>query len=149
MRDFGPKDAKDFKRMLDAFILRYGEGDVRLGMEDPVHVSIVWNAEGYGPHIGAIVVDQLWGIGGDETLQRAYEILEQEMMDDPQFADHIKDLQEEYGDDWNEIFTETFDGRLWEMTPEEFVWATEDKIGDKYTDVTQFIDIEDDEEEED
>ena len=147
MRDFGPKNAKDFKRMLDALIFKYGEGTVRFDWDEPVWVAVVVDVSGYGPHVGAIVVEQAFR-GGDEAIQRAYEILEQEMMDDPQFADHIKDLQEEYGDDWNEIFTETFDGRLWEMTPEEFVWATEDKIGDKYSDVTKFIDIEEEEEEE-
>ncbi len=145
MRYFVPKDAKDFKRMLDAFIFKYGEGTVRFDMDDPVGVAVVYDVSGYGPHVSAIVVEQAVK-GTEEAIQSAYEILEQEMMDDPQFADHIKDLQEEYGNDWGEVFTEAFDGQTWEMTPEEFVWATEDKIGDKYRDVTKFIDIEEEEE---
>lgn len=128
-RNMSSGDAKEFERLLEAFILVEGEGDVQVGGPggtDPVHVAVVYDVVSYGPHTSAIYVDQnRYHASGDTALQAAYEILEQWELDYQSEAaktgdTYLKDLQEEWGDEWMEIMTETFDGQTFQMSAEEF-----------------------------
>jgi len=112
---------EEFERILEAAIFVGGEGTVDLGSEDPVHAAIVFNVQGYGPHQAAIYVDQnRYHASGDSCLQEAYDILQTWEMDYHKDDNYLKELQDEWGDQWMEILTETFDGRTFEMSAEEF-----------------------------
>jgi len=118
-------------------ILRGGEGDVRLDDTDPVHIAIVVDVTGYGPHEGAIFVDQnRYHASADTALQGAYEILEQYYHDN--YQDHYDELVQDHGqqavDDYG-MFTETFDAVTWELSS---IDAAEAIAG---TDAQKFIDI--------
>lgn len=116
-----PHYAPDLKGLLEnGVILRDGEGWIKLTDEDPVHIAIVADVQGYGPHEAAIFVDQnRYHASPDLALQGAYDILEQYMMNHN--ADHVKELMDEWGDEWDSILTETFDGWTWKMSADDAV----------------------------
>jgi hypothetical protein len=128
------KDAKHFRQILEeGVILVGGEADGSIDLDDDasVFVSIVVNVTGYGPHVGAIYAMQNRFHGNpDEPLQEAYGILEEWEMDHN--LDYFKELEEEYGEDASDVFTETFDGWSWELSPEEFADAIEGTAATKY-----------------
>lgn len=135
------RSAPDLKEFLDrGVIVRDGEGWIKLADEDPVHIAIVCNIQGYGPHEGAIFVDQnRYHASADSALQGAYEILEQYTIDHD--AEYIAELQEEWGDEWMDIMTETFDGWTWELSAADAIATI------RGTDAEKFIQIDDEVEE--
>jgi hypothetical protein len=124
---------EEFKDFLDkAVILVAGEND---GYIDPnaeeVHVAIVVNVTGYGPHPGAIYVDQnRFHAGPDKALEEAHEILEEWE------REHYPMSEED-----EEHRTETFDGRTWKLPAGAFCDAIYN------TKAEQFIDVLEEEEE--
>lgn len=124
------KDPKHFKEILDkGVILVAGDGDViDLDDPEPVRVAVMFDVNGFGPHVGAIYAMQRGHV--DEALQAADELLEEWTLEKyPESAD-------------NEHFTETFDGFSWMLSPEDFADAIEG------TSVTKFIETTEEEEEE-
>jgi vacuolar-type H+-ATPase subunit I/STV1 len=136
------KDANHLREILEkGVILIGGEGSVDLNDDDPVFVGIIVNVTGYGPHVGAIYTMQNRFHGNpDEPLQEAHQILEEWEMDHN--MDYFKELEKEHGDSASEVFTETFDGWSWELTPQELADAIEGTGAEK------FIEVEEAEEEE-
>jgi len=137
------KDLENFKEVLAKGVLLVGgeivdNNSIDLDDDDPVSVAIVVNVQGYGPHVGAIAVTQ----GGhiDEALQVADEILEEWEMDHN--PGYYAELEKEYGEAASEVFRETFDGIMWELSPREFADAI------KGTKAAEFIEIDEPEEEE-
>jgi hypothetical protein len=120
--------------LTDAVFVRAGEGSIQLGDSDPVHIAVMFDVHGYGPHPGAIYVDQnRYHASADTALQAADELLEEHEME--AHADHLRELEEEHGDEALSVFTETFDGRTWELSAEEAARNIEG------TDAAKFIDI--------
>lgn len=137
------KDAANFREILEKGVILVGgeivdNNSISLDDDDPVSVAIMVNVTGYGPHIGTICATQ----GGhiDSALQAADEILEEWEMDHNQ--DYFTELEKEHGDDARQMFTETFDGFMWELTPQAFADAIEGTGAEK------FIEIDEPEEEE-
>jgi hypothetical protein len=127
------KDAEHLREWLEkGVILIDGEGDsINLDDETPVHVAIAVDVEGYGPHTGAIYTMQNRYHGSaDAVLQPAVEVLEEWMLQHQR--DYLKELEEEYGDDALDVFTETIDAVTWELTPQEFAAAIKDTAAEKY-----------------
>lgn len=110
-------------------ILVAGEAEsIDLDDEDPIFVAIVVNVTGYGPHPGAIYAEQnRFHANGDSALEEAHEILEEWE------REHYPAESEED----EEHRTETFDGLVWKLTPQEF----EDAI--RGTPAVKFLDLED------
>jgi hypothetical protein len=136
------KDAENFREVLEKGVLLIGgeivdNNSIDLEDDDPISVAIIVNVQGYGPHVGAIAATQ----GGhiDSALQAADEILEEWEMDHN--PDYYAELEKEYGDSAGEVFRETFDGIMWELTPQEFADAIEG------TKAAEFIEIDEPEEE--
>lgn len=123
------KPGNEFKDFLENnAILVAGDGDViDLDDREPVRVAIIVNVTGYGPHTGAIYAMQRGN--EEEALEAAHEILEEWE------RDHYPEADED-------TRTETFDGRSWTLDPTEFADAIE------HTSATKFIEISEDEEEE-
>jgi len=128
----------DLKEFLEkAVFLRGGEGTINLDDEDPVHIGIVFSVESYGPHAAAIAVDQnRYHASPDTSLQTAHEILEDYW--NQNYQEHYDELVKDHGqknvDDYG-MFTETFDGATWTLTPQEAAAAIEG------TEAAQYIDI--------
>ena len=139
-------DPKRFREYLEKGVILIGGETVdnnSIDIEDdsPVTVAIVVNVTGYGPHVGAIAAGQ----GHiDEALNAAHDVLEEWEMDHN--PDYFAELEKEYGERASEVFTETFDGVMWELSPEEFVEAIEGTKAKEYIDV---VESEDDDEEPD
>lgn len=137
------KDAENFREVLEKGVILVGgeivdNNSIDLEDDDLVSVAIIVNVQGYGPHVGAIAATQ----GGhiDSALQAADEILEDWEMDHN--PDYYAELEKEHGDDARDVFTETFDGIMWELTPQEFADAI------KGTKAAEFIEVDEPEEEE-
>lgn len=97
-----------------------------------------------GPHNAAIFVDQnRYHASSDSALQGADEILTEWVLNNDYYADHIRELQDEWGDDWYEILFETSNGMSWTLSPMEAAEAIEG------TDAAKFIDVYDPEYDED
>jgi len=143
------KNIEEFAEFLDkAVILVAGEND---GYIDPhaeeVHVAIVVNVTGYGPHTGAIYVDQnRFHASSDESLQEAYSLLEEWERDHN--PDYFAELEKEHGDEASSVFTETFDGRTWTLPAEAFCDAIYGTAAEKFIDVLENEDDEDEDEDE-
>lgn len=117
------------------------EGSVDLNDDSPVYVGIMADVNGYGPHVGALYVEQNRFHGHvDTALQGADEILEQWTLDNTSQED-ISELEDEYGDEWMSVLTETFDGWGFKISAREFVEAI------RGTDAENLIDIEEEEDE--
>lgn len=97
-------------RYLRAVVLVGGEGVIDTGYKGPVYISIVHDGSGFNP-AAAIAVDQNpFHNLSNETLEMAYEIMQDLEMKD---EEHVRELQEEWGDRWDEILTEGFQGKTW------------------------------------
>lgn len=139
-------DAQHLHDILEKGVLlnkdRVGGDTIDLGDTTPVCVGIIVDVNGYGPHVGALYVEQNRFHGHpDSALQAADEILEEWTLENTSKED-IEALEAEYGDEWMSILTETFDGWAFKLSPQEFVEAI------KGTDAEKLIDIEEKEEEE-
>lgn len=105
-----PTPRESLQRYLKLVRLIGGEGSIELGERGPVYVAIAHDASSYHPD-GAIVVDQNpFHDLEDAVLTTAFEIVEERVMENEV---HVKDIQEEWGDQWREILTEAFDGAVW------------------------------------
>jgi hypothetical protein len=108
-RDFSSDSPEQFERYLSAVVMLDGEGSITLYPDkDPtVNVAIIHDGSGYTPG-AAICVDD----NPHAALEKAYEILQEKAMED---TEHVKDLQKEGDDEWDEILTETFDGMVFTL----------------------------------
>lgn len=105
---FSSSDPEQLERYLAGVVTLDGEGSITVhpDKDPPVNIAIVHDSSGFNP--GAAIYVSDWE-GPDTTLQNAFEILENKVMED---QDHVKEIMEEWGDDWNEILTEAFDGMV-------------------------------------
>lgn len=115
-------DSENFRKFLETVVVLVGgevvdNNSIDPNDEDPVSVAIVCNVTGHGRHPGAISATQ--GGHADSALETAHEILEEWE-------------QKHYGDD---ISTETFDGRTWEMPVAVFVKAIQGTEAAKFIEV--------------
>lgn len=117
----GPKDwvpgsgsksrtAVDLEGWLRSVVLVGGKGEVDIAMKSAVYVAIVHDGSGFNP-AAVIVADQnQYHDLSSEVLEEAYEILKDRDMKD---ESRVKELQDEWGDRWDEILTEAYDGKVW------------------------------------
>jgi hypothetical protein len=137
-RDFENRDPGNLRKFIErGVILIGGDSDgVRLSDPAPVYVSIVVNVEGYGPHTGAIYAYQnAYHGNADEALQNAFEILEEWEMEHNQ--DHFRELEQEYGDEALDVFTETFDGLGWKLSAAQFAAAIAGTKAEEFIEVDE------------
>lgn len=83
-----------FKNAHEGYFIAQADGSVDACDDDPVHVAIVMDVQGYGPYHGSLYVDQNRYHGSEQSaLEAAYEMHEQWMRDT--FPDELKDLEKE------------------------------------------------------
>lgn len=136
------KDLENFQETLEKGVLLVGgevvdNNSIDPDDDTPVAIAIVVNVQGHGPHVGAISAVQGHV---DEALEVAHEILEDWEMDHN--PDYFKELEAEHGDRASEIFTETFDGVMWELPAKDFIAAIKGTAAEKHIDVVEYEDDE-------
>jgi hypothetical protein len=141
-----------FAEAAKGYLVVQADGDVDECSDAPVHVAIVVDVSGYGPHTGSMYVDQNRYHGSsDSALESAYEMHEEWMREN--YSDHLKDLEKdrlkEHVDEYldkhpkatredaveavqedayqeaDEWFRENMDAVIWKMTATEFLDAIE------------------------
>lgn len=123
---FDGGSAKELRELLEKGVFLIGGESDGIDIDDKtkVHVAVVFNVNGLGPHPAAIYAQQNRFHGHvDAALESAHEILEEWE-------------QEHYGEDGEDISTETFDGRTWTMSAKELESAIAG------TEAQKFIEIE-------
>jgi len=100
------------------FLERYlGGCSVATGTDNPlyldgelVHIAVVHDSSSYTP-TAAIAVSEAHV---HEALQAAHDALRDFLVEN--YPCHIRELQEEHGDDdWEQVLTEPFDGMTWTL----------------------------------
>src|SRR5436190_16625652 len=100
----------DLVRHLRAVVLIGGEGYIGTDKEGPVYISIVHDGSGFNPAAAIAVSQNRYHDLSQDTLEEAFEILEDH---DEKNVEHVRELQEEWGDRWEEILTEAYEGKTW------------------------------------
>jgi len=109
---FSSDSPNQFKRYLAAVTLLDGEGSITLYPDkDPdIHIAIIHDGSRYTPGAAIYVAEE--HEHENKALENAWEILEYKAMEDTKY---VKELQEEWGEEWNEILTESFDGMVFTL----------------------------------
>jgi hypothetical protein len=124
----GPKDwspgksaqSRDLESWLKGVVLVGGKGEIDIAMKSPVYVAVVHDGSGFNP-AAVIVVDQnMYHDLSSEVLEEAFEILKDRDLQDKV---HVQELMDEWGDRWEEILTEGYDGRTWTINKPAFAAA--------------------------
>lgn len=140
-------DSEDLARYLDGVNLIGGEGSIDLGYiarmsdrgynDETVNVAIVHDGSGYTPSAAIVVLD--FG-HPDSALQFAYEILEERernlSTEDGRMAE-LESEWTEYEGQADEILTESFDGKVWTLSPEEAVNVIRNSKAAQYIDIAE------------
>jgi len=128
--------ARNFREWIEDVVLRAGEGEIDASPDaDTVCVAIVVDVTAYTGNSGSIYASQ--DQSEDKVLQEAYDILEtyeRERMSKEEWA-RLEKEAEASNMDPDELMTETYQGKSWALTPEEFEWAIHGS-----TRVAQFVD---------
>lgn len=105
-----PESVQDLESWLRGAVVVAGEGQVNLGDRGPVYVALVHDGSGFNPRAVVVVDQNPYHDLSDDVLSTAFEIIEDEAMKN---KSHVKEIQEEWGERWEEILTEGFDGKVW------------------------------------
>lgn len=124
-------DIVELKRLIKNAALLVDGGSDLYNTKDPVTVALVFDVTSFGPHQAAIFADQ--SSSPDLAIQGAYEFLE--VWKIKNYREHVLEIQEEYGDEWRDILTETFDGRWFTMSFRDFARAIRGTKAEKYIDL--------------
>lgn len=139
---FVSDDAEQAKNYLRGVVILDGEGSIELGDRDDVWIGIIHDGSGYNPGAAIAINQNRYHDHPDIPLQDAHEILTEKLLED---TEHVKELQEEWPDDWYDVLTEGSDGMV--FGPFDPATAADIVRSDKYA--SKYIDIYEAEEEED
>lgn len=112
---FHTRDPEVFERYLSRCSLVCGEGEIDLteeDIEDEVMIAIVHDGSGFTP-AAAIHVSELGST--HDALEHAFDALREHTIE--HFPEHVKSLQEEWGDEWDQILVGSFDGIAFTLSP--------------------------------
>lgn len=113
------------------YLVERADGDVDECSDAPVHVAIVVDVQGFGPHYGSLYADQnRYHASADSALEAAYEMHENWMRDT--FADQLRELEAERLKVHVDEYLDTHRG----ATREEAVEAVQD---DAYTEADEWF----------
>ena len=116
MPRFESESREELERYLQGVVIIGGEGSLRLDQAGPAYVAVIHDGSGFTPG-AAIAVDQNpYHDLSNEVLETAHEIMADDAKKDEKI---VAELQEEWGDEWEDILTESFDGKVWTLSPAE------------------------------
>jgi len=121
--------AKELRDMINGVVLRDGGGDIIVGDEyySKAYIAIIHDSGGFNPSAGICAAQD-----PDTAIQEAFGYLEDWYLED---IEYVKEVQEEWGDQWSEILTEGFDGLVFELDPEEAAQVIESSDAKKYIEI--------------
>ena len=122
---FHNTDIESFERYLAGCVIVAGDSTLWLDNDDEtIAVAIIHDGSGFTP--GAAIHISETGCTHD-ALEQAHDMMREHTLET--CPDHVKELQEEWGDEWEEIMTESFDGMVWTLPKFPLAWAI---CADKY-----------------
>jgi len=87
-----------------------GECTLDLSGEEIVNIAVVHEGSGFNPG-AAIHVGTLCHV--DTVLQEAHDALKDHAIEN--YPEYVEELQGEWGDEWESILTESYDGMAWTL----------------------------------
>ena len=104
------KKGLELARYLGGVSLLEGKGEIRTKDSGPVYVAIVHDGTGFTPGATIAVDQNPFHDLTNEVLEEAFEMMKDyHLMDES----YVKELQKNWGDIWEEMLTELFDGKVW------------------------------------
>jgi hypothetical protein len=104
------KAGQDLADWLKGVTILEGEGTVDVADWGPTYVAIVHEGGSYTP-AGVIVVDQNpYHDLSNDVLETGFDMIREKFMKDTK---HVKELMEEWGEEWEDILMESVDGKVW------------------------------------
>lgn len=135
MGRFDSKSREELERYLQGVAIIGGEGSLRLDSAGPAYVAIIHDGSGFVPG-AAIAVDQNpYHDLSNDVLETAHEIMAEDAKKDEKY---VAELQEEWGDRWEDILTDSFGGKVWTLSPAEAAAAIR-----TYPRAARYVEIED------
>jgi hypothetical protein len=128
------RDLEQFKRYLGGVVVLCGDSSLGYNLENghDVAIAIVHDWSGFTPG-AAIHVSEI--DSPHDALEQAHDMLREHTLE--QCPEYVKELQAEWGDQWEEILTEAFDGMVWILDPQDAATAVKgDRFAHKYVDFT-------------
>lgn len=127
---FHSADSEFLQRYLAGCVVVAGDSTLYLDGEDPVHVAIIHDSSGFTPAAAIHVSD----LHPDDALEQAHDALREHTIE--HYPCHVKELQAEWGERWEEILTEVFDGMTWTLPVHTAASAIcADRFAHKYVDI--------------
>lgn len=133
-----PRGVETDKKRLEEWlekgvILIAGEGSFDLDDNDPVYIGIAVEVSGYGPHVGAIFVEQnRYHASADSALQGAVEVFDEYMRDD-------KNYQEEWREAVDDKLKELAKERGFNVSKAVKLWKADEK-SEEYQEAMEWAD---------
>ena len=108
------RDLEQFQRYLGGVVVLCGDSSLEYNLENgrDVAIAIVHDGSGFTPG-AAIHVSET--DSPHDALEQAHDMLREHTLE--HFPEHVKELQAEWGDEWESILTGTFDGMVWVLDP--------------------------------
>jgi hypothetical protein len=108
------RDPEQFARYLAAVVVLAGDSSLEYDLDNgyDTAVAIVHDGSGFTPG-AAIHISET--NSPHDALEQAHDMLRRHVI--ATCPEHVAELQAEWGDRWEEILTETFDGRVWVLNP--------------------------------
>jgi hypothetical protein len=130
---FHSRNPETFERYLGGCVILAGEGDIDFDSdEDEVAIAIIHDGSGFTPG-AAIHVSELGST--QDALEQAFDALREHTLE--HFPEHVAELQEEWGDDWDQILTESFDGIAFTLSPQDAAKAIiNDRFAHQYVTIS-------------
>jgi len=126
MNNFHSTDIEHFQEYIAGCVVVAGDSTLWLDNDDEtVHVAVIHDGSGFTPGASIHIVESY--SHPDAALQEAFDALRVHTLET--CPDHVKELQAEWGDEWESILTESFDGRVWTLSKFPLAWAI---CADKY-----------------
>ncbi len=127
------RDPEQFQRYLAGVVLICGDSSLVYNLENghDAAIAIVHDGSGFTPGAAVHVSET---DSPHDALEQAYDALRQHTID--HYPEHVAELQKDWGDEWESILTESFDGMAWVLDPQVAATAVRaDRFAPKYVEL--------------
>jgi hypothetical protein len=133
MSRFHSTDIESFKQYIAGCVVVAGDSTLWLDNDEEfVHVAVIHDGSGFTPAAAIHIVESY--SHPDSAAEEAFDAMREHTL--KHCPEHVKELQKEWGDEWEAILTESFDGFTWTLPKFPLAWAI---CADKY--VARHVDI--------
>ena len=126
MSRFHSTDIESFKQYIAGCVVVAGDATLQLDSDDGfVHVAVIHDGSGFTPAAAIHIVESY--SHPDSAAEEAFDAMREHTL--KHCPEHVKELQAEWGDEWEEILTGAFSGFTWTLPVFPLAWAI---CADKY-----------------